>query len=143
MPALYTVRVASWSKDQTAISALRTRVFVEEQGVPIELELDGRDADCKFVVAENSQHEVIGTGRMLSDGHIGRLAVDRRYRGQGVGAALLEKLIEVAIASSYDEVDLNAQEHALGFYEKFGFVAEGEVFLDAGIRHRSMRRRVP
>jgi predicted GNAT family N-acyltransferase len=82
---------------------------------------------------------VLGTGRLLPDGHIGRMAVLRQARGAGVGSALLRALMQAARARGDREVMLSAQTHALPFYERFGFVAEGEAYDDAGIPHRVMR----
>ena len=82
----------------------------------------------------------IGTGRLMPDGHIGRMAVLRSWRGMGVGSALLTRLLDVARALGMYRVALNAQIQALPFYLHHGFQPEGEEFLEAGIRHRRMGR---
>jgi predicted GNAT family N-acyltransferase len=140
MHPLFSVRRADWDLDVEKIRGVRETVFVVEQNVPIELEWDGVDADCVHVLAESSAGVPIGTGRLLPDGHIGRMAVLPAWRGQGVGAKLLLALVALAAERGRQEVVLNAQTHALGFYELYGFVAEGGDFLDAGIAHRRMRR---
>lgn len=136
----FRVRVADWDADGAAVTALRTAVFVDEQRVPPELELDGLDPDCVHVVAEDGGGRVIGTGRLLPDGHVGRMAVSAPWRGHGVGRALLDALLARARARGHAAVELHAQTTALGFYERAGFVAEGPEFEEAGLPHRRMRR---
>ncbi|WP_331000004.1 GNAT family N-acetyltransferase [Pseudothauera nasutitermitis] len=136
------VRVFGWNEAEARAMAVRERVFIVEQGVPAELERDESDAVCEHALAELPDGRVVGTGRLLPDGHIGRMAVDAEWRGRGVGGVLLRALIERARERGMAEVMLNAQVHALGFYARHGFVAEGGVFLDAGIEHRAMRLRL-
>lgn len=139
MDSSFSVRRANWDIDVQKIRGVRETVFVHEQNVPIELEWDGMDADCAHMLAESSAGAPIGTGRLLPDGHIGRMAVLPDWRGKGVGAQLLLALVALAVERGMREVVLNAQTHALGFYAAHGFVAEGGDFLDAGIAHRRMR----
>ncbi|HTT37567.1 MAG TPA: GNAT family N-acetyltransferase [Burkholderiales bacterium] len=136
----FTVRRASWDRDQRALRELREMVFVREQNVPLVLEWDGLDAASLHVIAEDRAGAPIGTGRLLPHGRIGRMAVLQPWRGKGVGSALLAELIRAAIERGLAEVTLDAQIHALGFYARMGFEAEGAEFLDAGIPHRRMRR---
>jgi predicted GNAT family N-acyltransferase len=142
MSASFRIRRADWERDQAALKHVREIVFVHEQNVPLELEWDGIDSDCRHVIAEDAHGSAIGTGRLLPDGHIGRMAVLQSFRDRGVGSALLGELIAIAAERGLREVVLNAQVQALAFYEKHGFVAEGEVFADAGIPHQRMRRSV-
>lgn len=136
----WSVRDAVWSSDAKALLRVRLAVFVHEQGVPLELEQDDDDEHAIHVLAETLQGEPIGTGRLLSNGHIGRMAVLRDYRGQGVGSAILQRLIAQARSRlGLRQVFLYAQIHALPFYARHGFIAEGEVFNDAGIPHRKMQ----
>ncbi len=135
------VRAADWDVDRAALRAVREQVFVREQGVPIELEWDEFDPLCQHVVAE-AAGQAIGAGRLLPDGHIGRMAVLEPWRGQGVGSALLKSLLQVARDRGIRRVRLNAQSRAVAFYARHGFVAEGEEFIEAGIPHRSMWRDV-
>ncbi|MCB1757674.1 MAG: GNAT family N-acetyltransferase [Gammaproteobacteria bacterium] len=139
----FSVRLADWSRDKTSLSHVRYEVFVIEQSVPIELELDEWDERSIHVLAQSGDGQVIGTGRLLPDGRIGRMAVLQTHRQDGVGAAMLRLLLETAQTRGLTEVSLHAQISATGFYEKFGFVAEGDVFLDAGIEHRTMRLKLP
>lgn len=132
-----TVRRASWLRDADALQTLRGRVFVEEQHVPRDIEWDGRDAEALHVIAERAG-ETVGCGRMLPDGRIGRLAVNRELRGSGIGAMLLQELLACALEAGLREVYLHAQVSALAFYERAGFVADGDEFLEADIVHRNM-----
>lgn len=138
----FSLRVASWTADQTALQELRRTVFIIEQQVPESLEWDEFDAVSVHALAQTAQGEAIGTGRLLPDGHIGRVAVKRDWRGRGVGSAILEFLIDCARRRGNHTLQLNAQTHAIGFYQRQGFVARGEEFLDAGIPHRQMTRTI-
>ncbi len=111
-----------------------------EQSVPLDLEWDGRDPEYTQVLAYTPGGEAVGTARMSSAGQIGRMAVLAGWRRSGVGSALLAELLTVAREEGLSEVYLNAQTGALDFYMHHGFLAEGEVFLEAGIPHRRMRR---
>lgn len=133
------VRRADWPGDRELLRAIRDEVFVREQSVPVEIEWDEFDPVSQHVLAWSGDR-AIGTGRLLPDGHIGRMAVLREWRQRGVGSALLTALMEVARGSGLSRVELNAQLHAMPFYERHGFRAEGAEFLDAGILHRCMWR---
>jgi predicted GNAT family N-acyltransferase len=139
----FSVRVADWSRDAPALKSVRHDVFVVEQRVPAELEWDdATDAGCCQVLAEDAQGHAIGCGRLLPDGHIGRMAVLADWRGRGIGAALLVRLIELARERGDAKVMLNAQIHALPFYTRFDFVPVGDLFDEAGIAHQAMERRL-
>ena len=134
------IRIVDFNAAQEGIRAVRERVFVAEQGVPLELEWDGLDEQALHVIACTTGGEVVGTGRILDDGHIGRMAVLKDWRGKGIGRRLLLQLLQIAQQHQQPTVFLSAQLEALGFYEKLGFTANGEVFMDAGIPHRRMQR---
>jgi predicted GNAT family N-acyltransferase len=140
MSSSFRVRRADWERDREHLRRIREAVFIREQRVPSALEWDGSDASCLHVLAEDMDGAPIGTGRLLPDGHIGRMAVLANWRGRGVGSAILTELVRWAAEQGITEVVLNAQTHALGFYQRHGFAAVGEVFLDAEIDHRRMRR---
>jgi len=133
------VELGDWTTMRSTAEPIRYAVFVEEQKVPAEIELDEFDPLCMHALAFDAQGRVLGTGRLLPDSHIGRMAVLREARGAGVGSALLQALMDAARARGDREVLLSAQTHAIPFYERFGFVVEGEEYDDAGIPHRVMR----
>jgi len=135
------IELAEWKDAQAEAQRIRFAVFVEEQGVPPELEMHEHDAVSVHALAFD-EDKTIGTGRLLPDGHIGRMAVLKDWRGRGAGRALLRKLVEAARRRGDREVLLSAQVHALGFYLSEGFRPEGPVYEEAGIAHQAMRRRL-
>jgi len=138
----FRVRLADWRDASTALSRIRTTVFVGEQKVPPEIEIDGRDPECVHALAESASGEAIGTGRLMPDGRIGRMAVLAPWRSRGVGAALLEALMAEARRRGFREVYLHAQSRAKDFYLRHGYAVEGEEYLEAGIPHIGMRARL-
>ena len=132
------IELLEWPKAQAEAQRIRFTVFVEEQRVPAELEMDAHDAASIHALAF-SDGKAIGTGRLLPDGHIGRMAVLKEWRGRGAGRALLRALVETARRRGDPEVALNSQVHALAFYGAEGFRAEGPVYEEAGIPHQAMR----
>jgi predicted GNAT family N-acyltransferase len=120
---------------------VREDVFVREQQVPLELEWDEMDEKSAHVLAEAGALP-IGTGRLLPDGHIGRMAVLASWRGRGVGAALLTELLAMATKRGMHQVILHAQTHARRFYERHGFRAQGAEFMEANIAHVRMLKRL-
>ncbi|AYH44761.1 hypothetical protein CDA09_15450 [Azoarcus sp. DN11] len=140
MNAAPTIRILDWRDAAALAMPLRERVFVMEQGVPAELERDASDPHCRHAVATTAAGEVVATGRLLPDGHIGRMAVAALWRNRGIGGLMLEALVAEADRLGFREVVLNAQIDAVDFYLRHGFTPEGEDFVEAGIRHRTMRR---
>jgi predicted GNAT family N-acyltransferase len=132
----------NWQESRIALSAVRRAVFIEEQGVPAALEWDGLDESCYHVLVTAAGNRPVGTGRMKPDGHIGRMAVLKDCRGQGVGSAILTALLDIARQQQCAGVYLHAQVAAMPFYEKHGFTVYSEQFMDAGIPHRSMVKRL-
>jgi predicted GNAT family N-acyltransferase len=118
--------------------AIRWQVFVREQGVPEDEELDGQDIGAVHLIAETHSGAAVGTARILPTGQIGRMAVLREHRGRGVGQALLKAALATIAEQGWPRPFLNAQTGALGFYRRAGFVSQGAEFLDAGISHRRM-----
>jgi predicted GNAT family N-acyltransferase len=135
----FRVEPADYQVDFKDLRAVREPVFVIEQMVPIEEEWDALDPLCHHVIARDSEHKPIGTGRLTPEHKIGRMAVLRAWRGKHVGDAILRTLIEKARELGWPEVSLNSQVSAIGFYQKFGFEAFGEEFTEAGIQHRKMK----
>lgn len=140
-----TCRDCETDADRDAAMRIRFEVFVDEQGVPPELEPDEYDGDALHLLAlDAANDEPAGTARVVDKGNgvakIGRVAVRRLFRGRGVGAALMRRAMEAAAARGMTTAILDAQLPVIPFYERLGFVAEGPVFDDAGIPHRRMTR---
>lgn len=135
------IEAGDWSELGELAREVREAVFVGEQNLDRNLERDANDASSRHVVARDGSGVAIGTGRLLPDGHIGRMAVLADWRGKGVGVALLEALLEEAARQGLEHLGLNAQSHAKGFYRALGFVEQGPDFLEAGIVHQFMVRR--
>jgi predicted GNAT family N-acyltransferase len=136
----FTLRVVEWGREETKLRAVRIAVFVIEQNIPEELEWDAHDAVSIHALAEDAAGAPIACGRLLPDGHIGRLGVLSEWRGRGVGAALLERLIALARTRGDARVLLNAQVQAMPFYARYGFEPAGEPFVEADIPHQTMER---
>lgn len=138
MTTPFTVSLVSWHDGEPLLRAIREAVFIREQNVPVELEWDGKDDDCRHALALSTSGDAIGCGRLLPNGHIGRMAVLTQWRKQKVGTAIMEALLDEARSRGYKEVDIDAQTLSIPFYEKFGFVEHGKEFMDAGIPHKKM-----
>lgn len=132
------------SEEREAIFALRMIVFVEEQNVPPEEELDAYDVTATHFLASTEQGEIIGTARLLDKGEgtgkVGRVAVLKEWRGKSIGALLMNEVERHARGSGYRRLILDAQCYAIPFYAKLGYIAEGDIFLDANIEHRFMTK---
>ena len=133
-----TIEQVDWETARQDLLSVRYAVFVDEQGVPAELEQDEHDPVAVHLLARASSGEAIGTARLLPDGHIGRMAVLPDWRGQGIGSDMLRTLIRLAHALGHRRLVLHAQCHAEPFYRRLGFSPEGGVFDEAGIAHRRM-----
>jgi predicted GNAT family N-acyltransferase len=129
----------SWEIARAHAAPIRFEVFVREQRVPAEIELDEQDAACLHAVAFEGA-AAIATGRLLPDGHIGRMAVLQAWRGKGVGGEILKRLMAAARERGDREVALSAQVHAVPFYLAHGFRPVGEAYEEAGIPHQAMVR---
>lgn len=143
-PALREVQTAG---EWESALAVRIAVFVDEQGGPADDEPDRYDPECRHFVVEAAGH-IVGTARLFpydpeaGIGKIGRIALLPEVRGRGWGRLLLKFMLDRAREAGYTVAILDAQTYLLAFYEAEGFVAEGEVFMDGGIPHRRMRRRL-
>ena len=122
------------------IKHIRRTVFVNEQGVPEEIDFDGLDGPSTHWLAFDDSNIPIGTARMQKDGHFGRMAVLKHYRNNGVGKKIFESALTYAVEKKFPKVWLHSQITAVGFYKKFGFTEVGDVFLDAGIEHMLMTK---
>src|SRR6185436_16699255 len=134
------VQLMTWEEAQPVAAPIRFAIFVGEQNVPAGIELDEMDAKCMHAIAYDESGKAIGTGRLLPEGRIGRMAVVKEWRRRGVGADLLEALVAEARRRGHAEVTLSAQLQAAEFYRSHGFVAEGKVYTEAGILHQTMRK---
>ena len=147
LPTVPPVLTTSTSTAQVLLAErLRMEVFVKEQGVPREIEIDEFDTMCRNVVAVNRLGHPVATGRLVSDApgvaRIGRMAVARELRGSKLGRQVLDALIQAARDRGDQEAVLHAQVHAQNFYAGAGFLPEGEVFEEAGIAHITMRKKL-
>jgi len=134
----YSIKKCGWNSDKQQLSDIRREVFINEQQVPEELEWDEFDQSAQHVIALNQAGQPIATGRIKTDGHIGRMSVLKEYRQQGIGSAILLVLLDNAHQQNLKRVYLHAQVNAVPFYEKHGFIVQGKEFVDAGIAHKTM-----
>lgn len=132
------VELLDWTAAAPMAKPIREAVFILEQHVPAELEWDEEDPHCLHAVARSPDGTPVGTARLKPDGTLGRMAVLKDRRGRGIGSALLEALVGEARRRGLASVRLSAQTHALAFYGKRGFTVTSDMYLDAGIPHRSM-----
>ncbi|WP_258039291.1 GNAT family N-acetyltransferase [Nitrosomonas ureae] len=133
------VRVVDWETETLTLRNIRTTVFIREQQVPVDLEWDEFDIISMHFLVFNNHREAVGTARLLPDGHIGRMAVLKEWRGKGYGSAILKKILEELRGRHMQKAMLNAQISAVKFYERFGFQqVSGKKFLEAGIPHVKM-----
>ncbi|WP_318498503.1 GNAT family N-acetyltransferase [Photobacterium leiognathi] len=121
------------------IRTVREQVFIQEQQIDPEIEFDNLDSEAVHVLVMDGE-QPLGTGRILSDGHIGRIAIMKSARGQGLGAKVVQALVEYALQQGYPRVDLGAQTHAVDFYRKLGFMPYGDEFMEANIPHQAMEQ---
>lgn len=135
----FTILITDWARDEVRLSRIRRAVFIDEQGVPEDLEWDSDDAGAMHLLALDGAGQAIGCARLLPDGHIGRIAVLPPWRGRGVGRALLAAAVEAARLHGHTMLRLSAQTHAADFYVRAGFVAIGAEYEEAGIPHVAMR----
>ena len=127
----------NWKQSLQALKQIRTRVFIEEQHVPAELEWDEFDEQSTHFLVLHDNNP-IATARLKPDGQIGRMAVAKEYRNKGIGTKLLSTVLLQAKNNGYNMVYLHAQNKAINFYRKFDFITNGSEFIDAGILHKAM-----
>ncbi len=135
------IHTTNWQDHKEVLSEIRRHVFIEEQNVPEELEWDEYDESSTHFFA-TLEHQVIATARLKSDGQIGRMAILAEYRKQGIGSKLLHFILHIAASKNIDQVYLHAQTTAIPFYERHGFIAQGEIFYEANIPHRVMLKKI-
>jgi len=132
------ITLNNWTIQKEAARFVREKVFVIEQQIPLEMEMDKSDEFCIHAVASDGAGKPIGTGRLLPDGHIGRMAVLASARGTGIGGQLLQSLMQAAKERGDKRVVLSAQIQVEGFYVRYGFKVIGEEYVEAGIKHIDM-----
>ncbi len=124
---------------EKSIRFIRQTVFFGEQSVDPSIDFDNQDQFANHALAY-VKGKVCATGRILDDGHIGRIAVLKKFRGQGIGAKITESLVDQAIRKGYPRVYLGSQKHAIGFYHKLGFSPYGSEYIEANIEHMHMEK---
>ena len=134
----FTVNIVNWASAEPQIKPIREIVFIQEQHVPVELEWDGLDAECTQILSSLDDGTSVGTARLLTNGHIGRMAVLNQYRNHGIGSAMLNTLFTYAKEQQISDLFLFAQTQAISFYDQHGFTSVGDIFMDAGIPHQKM-----
>lgn len=142
------ILIKPWHEAQIEAYSIRKAVFIEEQGVPPEMELDESDP-CAHHILVYANSIVVGTVRLLElgegdrqIGQIGRMAVLASHRKQGFGSRLLKAVIELGVSRGLSQFELHAQLSAISFYERLGFVARGDIYHEAGIQHRDMMLKI-
>jgi len=138
----FKVRTADWAQDRNVLSAIRRRVFIQEQNVPEDMEWDEHDSHAIHFVVTAAEGHAVGCARLLPNGHFGRMAVLVAWRNKGVGRALLQAAEREALARGHHLMNLSAQKHAAGFYLRHGFVSMGDDFMEAGIAHVRMQKKL-
>lgn len=136
----YRIETTTYAQHQADIRHVRTKVFIEEQGIDAALEWDEHDANAIFAIALDTENRIIGTARLLGQGKIGRMAVLPANRHQGVGSALIQHLLQLAKQRGYQRITLSAQQSVMEFYLKLGFEAFGPPHVEVGIPHQNMQR---
>jgi predicted GNAT family N-acyltransferase len=143
MDSAILVKAVSWEEASAVLLVVRRAVFVVEQGVAEEREVDEHDPESVHFLATDPSGEPLGTARLLPSGRVGRVAVRRDLRRQGIGRALMEAVCAAAAARGEESLRLHAQVESIPFYESLGYVASGAVFEEEGIPHREMELRLP
>jgi len=143
MATNWKIRLANWSTitDQKIIKYIREQVFIIEQSVPTELEWDEFDMQSLHCIVSDNNGKPAATARLFNketEAQIGRMAVLKPYRRNGLGRLMLNTLLEQAIIKSVKHISINAQTVAIPFYLRFGFKVVGDEFDDAGIPHYKM-----
>ena len=135
----FVIKLVNWQSHQSELKAIRQQVFIIEQHIPQELEWDGLDDRATHLLALNNANQTVACARILPGGIIGRMAVLKQWRNLGVGRAVLSYAVNFCRTQGLLSIELSAQQHAVGFYSKAGFVVISNEYMDAGIIHYDMR----
>lgn len=139
----FAIAIVNWHEKLAEITSVRWAVFVEEQNVPESIDFDGSDTDYIHVLAWDKNNRPVGTARINRKGRIGRMAVLKDYRMQGIGTKMIQTLMDYGRKNSITDFHVSSQVTAVGFYEKMGFEPFGEEFIEAGIKHINMKLKKP
>lgn len=132
------IAFADWQTESRQLISVRTQVFVVEQQVPIELEVDEFDPVSQHIKAVSSGNQWLGAARLLPSHVVGRMCVLKPFRRCGIGSAIMQFIIDFARRQAIPSISLNAQISALAFYRRHGFIERGGPFVEAGIEHQQM-----
>jgi len=134
----YVISKALWQTHQTELMQVRTAVFIDEQLVPAQDEIDNHDSLSYHLLVHNEGGKAVGTGRLTDQGQIGRMAVLKEFRGENIGHLLMVNLMNKALSDRQQIIELSAQTHAIDFYRRYGFITVGRVYDEVGIPHQKM-----
>lgn len=134
---MFSVKQGSWDQLQQDAKLIRELVFISEQNIPEQDEWDDQDAISQHFVVYD-QNQPIATARLLANNSVGRVAVLKPYRGQGIGRLIMLEIIAYAQAQKRPSLQLSSQVHAISFYEKLGFSIQGDEYDECGIPHIEM-----
>lgn len=134
---MFSVKQGSWDQLQQDAKLIRKLVFISEQNIPEQDEWDDQDAISQHFVVYD-QNQPIATARLLANNSVGRVAVLKAYRGQGIGRLIMLEIIAYAQAQKRPSLQLSSQVHAVSFYEKLGFSIQGDEYDECGIPHIEM-----
>lgn len=142
---MFKVKIATSEREREDAFFVRRKVFVEEQGVPLNLELDELDKTADHFVVYNEENP-IGAGRIreteAGTGKVERVCVLSAYRGKHLGNLIMNALEKHAVNKGFNKILLNAQSYAIPFYEKLGYIVSSTEFMDADIPHRRMEKKL-
>ena len=124
----------SWLEHSAEISSIRDAVFIQEQAVPKNIEMDGKDSECMHFLMSNDNNP-IGTARIKMSGKIERVSILKPNRNKGLGSRLMNFIIDAAKENRFERIHLHSQMESIGFYKNLGFIEQGDVFQEAGIDH--------
>jgi predicted GNAT family N-acyltransferase len=136
----FRVELKEWEEARTVAGPIRYTIFLEEKDAPPGIEPDELDPQCIHGIAYDESGKAVGTGRLLPDGQLGRMAVLKDWRRRGAGAALVEALIEEARRRGQKEITVLAALQSAEFYRSLGFVAEGKVVKEGTVLQQKMRK---
>ena len=135
---VYLLREATWKADRNELMDVRTSVFIEEQMVPVKDEIDEFDPVSHHVLITDERDKPVGSGRLNPEGQIGRMAVLKEHRGNGIGDMMMRHFMKKALNDGRKIIEMSAQTHAIPFYSKYGFTTVGRVYDEVGIPHQKM-----